>query len=104
MIKSEKAALPRGHGGRRIIASPTGERTMSDPLAMLSGSLLLIGRFGGNDEEFAIWLRQLQADLAPTSAVETLFVELILNAAVRLRRAAKWEADAPPGDPAMLRY
>ena len=46
------------------------------------------------------WRRQL----APVGIMHAMVVDQIARAAERLRHAEEWEDNAPPGDPAALRY
>ncbi len=83
---------------------PKRTKTPPKPTPEAAAANLAAGLFDGDDATFEKLLDAFAAELDPRGAVESLLVAQAVQAARRLRRAARTEADAPPGDPAWSRY
>ncbi len=83
---------------------PRPPATPPKPAPEAAAARIAAGLFDGDDATFERWLAAFAAELRPRGALESLLVAQAVQAARRLRRAARTEADAPPGDPAWSRY
>ncbi|MEO6807817.1 MAG: hypothetical protein ABI353_01710 [Isosphaeraceae bacterium] len=66
---------------------------------------MVLNRFATeSDEAFAATIDNLRIELAPTTILESLWIEMALMAIKRLRKSARDESDDSPTDACWIRY